>query len=133
MTDNTATKCEYILLENGIHQFILLEGSLAGADAFLSQLEQIYQTRDENSAPLLVLSDSSNASLPISYSMQRSKELRDKYPNIGSIYTATLTSRIVEARLADSMMRLMRFKNTRMRFFDSARRDQAIEWLLQQE
>jgi hypothetical protein len=96
-------------------------------------MEQIYQARDENSTPLLVLADSANASLPISYSMQRGKELRDKYPNTGSVYTATLTSRIVEARLADSMMRLMRFKNTRMRFFDSGHRDEAIEWLLQQQ
>lgn len=132
MTDTpTLEKCEHIVLSSGVHQFTLTEGTMAGVDAFLGALEQIYQTRDENSAPLLVLADSGNVSLPINYSMQRGKELRDKYPRIGKLYTATLTSRLLEARLADSMVRLMRFPNTQMRFFEQERRDEALDWLLQ--
>lgn len=132
MTDfQLLEKCEHLLLSNGVHQFTITEGTMAGVDAFLGSLEQIYQTRDEHSAPLLVLADSGNVSLPINYSMQRGKELRDKYPRIGKLYTATLTSRLLEARLADSMVRLMRFPNTQMRFFEQTRRDEAIDWLLQ--
>lgn len=132
MTDTPILeKCEHIVLSNGIHQFTMTEGTMAGVDAFLGNLEQLYQNRDANSEPLLVLADSGNVSLPISYATQRGKELRDKYPNIGYLYTATLTSRLLEARLADSMVRLMRFPKMQMRFFEQARRDDAIDWLLQ--
>ncbi|MEP7294368.1 MAG: hypothetical protein ABI835_21440 [Chloroflexota bacterium] len=130
MTDNTALRCEHTLLENGIHQFTIHDSTMAGADAYLNGLEHLYQTRTDISQPLRVLLNGGGMSLPISYTIQRGKVLMTKYPNLGKIRTAILTERMIEARLADSLMRLMPFANTRVRFFEQSRRSDAIQWLL---
>ena len=43
---------------------------------------------------------------------------------------AILADGFIEIRLVDSFMRVMRFPNTRVRFFRTSRRDDAVTWLL---
>ena len=104
---------------------------MSGANAFMDALEELYRPRSATDKPLRILVVNGPGALPINYSLQRGKELTDKYPNVGKIRIALLSDSAFEARLVDSFMRLMRFPSIRMRFFDVARRDESERWLLQ--
>lgn len=125
--------CQYILHDNGIHEFIIGESSLEGAYSYLEQIEPIYATRTNDSPALRVIINSTGESLPMNYGLlQSTKALLDKYPNIGMTYTAVLTNDTVAARLADLFIRMVRYPGVIARFFDQAHRDDAIQWLLKQ-
>jgi hypothetical protein len=128
--DSVAEKCEHILHSNGLHEVILKEFGMSGADAFLSQIERMYQGRTATDAPLLLIMNSPG-SLPISYSLQRGKELMTKYPDVGSLRVAVLSDSLFETHLVDSFMRLMRFPGIKMRFFAAAKRSDAEKWLFE--
>ncbi|MEO8393823.1 MAG: hypothetical protein ABI700_12600 [Chloroflexota bacterium] len=131
MTENTQPKCVHDLLENGVHQFSLVDSSMASAEAYMQELEKIYALRTPASPTLHILFDAGNGTLPISFTMQRGKELVAKYPNVGKVCIATLTDKMVEIRIVDSLMRVIRLPNTRLRFFGLSRREDALKWLLQ--
>ncbi|MBI1256875.1 MAG: hypothetical protein GC204_05350 [Chloroflexi bacterium] len=124
-------KCTHTVLENDIHEFALADSSIASYEAYMQILEKIYELRTADSPTMRTLFDSGKTNLPISYSMKRGKELMDKFPHVGKIRTAILTDSLFETHLVDSFMRLLRFPNTHVRFFAVSRRDEAIEWLLQ--
>src|SRR4051794_30883604 len=131
MTDVLSPKCIHKLHESGIHEFILTESTLACYEEFLVEVSQVYAERNVQSPTLRSLIDSTKSNLPISYSVKRGKEILDKFPNVGKIRSATLTDSQFEMHLVDGFLRIMRFQNTRVRFFDANRRDEAIHWLLQ--
>jgi hypothetical protein len=131
MTDIPSSKCIHKLHENGIHEFILTESTLVCYEEFLLEVSQVYAGRNEQSPTMRSLIDSRKSSLPISYAVKRGKETMDKFPNIGKIRTATLTDSRFETHLVDSFLRIMRFQNMRVRFFDADRREDAAAWLLQ--
>lgn len=133
MTDSIDPKCKHTIHPNGVHEFSLTDSSIASAEAYIHELEEIYLTRTPSSPTLRCLFDGGTGTLPISFTMQRGKELITKFPNIGLIRTASLTDKMVEIRLATSFMRLIRFPNTSVRFFELSRRDDAIAWLLQDD
>ena len=134
MTTNTQpSNCTHILHENGVHEFILANASIDSYEAYMQELAKIYATRQPDDPPVRTLFDSSKINLPISYSMKRGKELMDRFPNVGKIRTAILTDSVVEIRIVDSFVRLLRFSNTRLRFFDVSKRDEAVAWLLQED
>jgi len=133
MSDSDQPKCIHTLHENGIHEFSLADSSMASAEAYMQELEKIYLTRTPDSPTLRCLFDGGTGTLPINFTMQRGKELASRYPNVGVIRIATLTDKLIEIRLATSFMRLIRFPNTNVRFFELSRRDEAIDWLLQDD
>ena len=132
MTDPTndpiEAKCHHILHPNGMHELTLTEFGMAGANAFLTQIERLYQGRTDKDTPLLLIMNSPG-SLPINYSLQRGKEMMSKYPNVGLLRVAVLSDSLFETHLVDSFMRLMRFPTVKMRFFDAAKRSDAEKWL----
>jgi hypothetical protein len=129
-TDPINAKCEHILHPNGLHEFILREFGMSGADAFLTRMEQLYQGHTSKNPPLLLIMNSPG-SLPISYSLQRGKEMMAKYPDIGPLRVPVLSDSLFETHLVDSFMRLMRFPTVKMRFFDAAKRADAEHWLFE--
>ncbi len=133
MITDIDAQCEHVLHENGIHELILKEFGIRGTDAYFLQLERLYQNWTNLDEPLRIMLNSAGGSLPISYAMQRGKELSAKYPKLGRIYTATLTDNAMEAHIVDTFLRLVHFKGTQVRFFENRDRDQAIEWLLKQK
>ena len=133
MTQTIKAKCTHTLLENDIHEFSLADSSVSSYEAYMQQLEKIYQVRTLASPPMRTLFDSVGIRLPISVSMKRGKQLMDKYPNVGRIRTAILTDSFVEVRLVDSFVRLLRLQNTRLRFFAPSHRNEAIAWLLEED
>lgn len=123
--------CQYVLDENGIHEFIIQLSSLEGAYSYLEQIEPIYAAHTGASSPLLVIINSTGESLPMNYGLlQKARALLDKYPDIGTTYTATLTDDFITAHLADLFIRMVRHPGIVVHFFERARRDDAIEWLL---
>ena len=131
MIDRIDELCEHIVHENGIHELILREHGTRGADAYLEQIELLYQAWANLDDPLLVLLNPEGGSLPISYTMQRGKELSARYPGRREVYTATLTDNTMEARIVDTLLRVMNFAGIQVRFFEDRRRADAINWLLQ--
>lgn len=131
MSEPSKPLCEYLLHDNGIHEFILGESRMEAAYAYLEQIEPIYNARSNDSPPLLVIINSIGESLPMNYNLlQSTKALLDKYPNIGMTYTAILTNDFVAARLADLFIRMVRYPGVTARFFDQAHRDDGVQWLL---
>ncbi len=130
MIDRIDEFCKHISHENGIHELILHEHGTHGADAYLDQLEQLYQAWSNPDEPLLILLNPQGGSLPISYTMRQGRELSARYPNRGEVYSATLTDNVMEARIVDTFLRTMNFRGIHVRFFDDRFRDQAIDWLL---
>jgi hypothetical protein len=130
MTTSNKPKCEHILHANGIHEFLLADSSIASLEAYYQALANLYQLRTADSPTMHVLLNSVGMEMPISYAMKRGKQLKDEYPDIGATHTAILADGFIEIRLVDSFMRVMRFPNTRVRFFRTSRRDDAVTWLL---
>ena len=133
MNATSPSRCTHIIHANGIHEFSLIDSSIDSVEAYFQELGKIYQLRTPDDPPLRTLFDSEKTNLPISYSMKRGKELLDRFPNVGRVRVATLTDRVVEIRIVDSFVRLLRFPNIRLRFFALSRRDDAIDWLLQDD
>ena len=134
---NTSTssesKIDYTLREDGIHEFTLHDASMTTVDAYYAMLEPIYDARPANaSEPIRMIMNVPKKSLPFNYMMKRANEIMAKYPNLGTICSATITSNIAEARIADTFMRIIRLPGVRVRFFPTSERDKAIKWLLEQ-
>ena len=132
MINSIDVPCEHVRHDNGIHELILREHGMRGADAYLEQLEQLYQTWINLEEPLLVILNPDGGSLPISYTIQRGKELSERYPSRGEVYTATLTSNTMEARIVDTFLQMIGFTGVQVRFFEDRYRADAINWLLEQ-
>ncbi|HVU12765.1 MAG TPA: STAS/SEC14 domain-containing protein [Phototrophicaceae bacterium] len=130
MSDNIEPKCECVKRADGIYELTFHAFNVAAVDEFIAVLEGLYKDRTPSDPALCILANSPG-SLPINYALQRGKELMSKYPNVGLVRVAVITDSAFEARLADSMVRLMRFATIRMRFFLSSRLDDACEWLLE--
>ncbi|MEO8393824.1 MAG: STAS/SEC14 domain-containing protein [Chloroflexota bacterium] len=126
--DPIESKCAHIAHANGMHEFMLKEFGMSGADAFITQIERLYKGHTSKNPPLLLIMNSPG-SLPISYSLQRGKEMMAKYPDLGVLRVAVLSDSLFETHLVDSFMRLMRFPTVKMRFFDAAKRAEAEQWL----
>jgi hypothetical protein len=130
MNDNTDSKVDYTLHPDGIHEFAVKEASLRAVDAYYSQLEHLYKARTDNSKPLLLLMITPRQSLPLNAMIQRGKELMAKYPNLGTICSATVGGNATEAKIADTFLRILRLPGVQVRFFSE--REDAIKWLLEQ-
>ena len=128
--DPIETKCKHILHPTGLHEFLLTDFTMSGADAFLTQIGRLYEGRTGTDAPLLLIMNSPG-SLPINYSLQRGKELMSQYPDVGIVRIAVLSDSLFETHLVDSFMRLIRFPGIKMRFFASTKRSEAEKWLVE--
>jgi hypothetical protein len=136
MNDNSDSKVEYILRPDGIHEFTVKESSVSAVDAYYVELDRIYKARHDthdNSQPVRLLTLPPKRGMPLDYMMQQAKRLLAKYPNVGTICSATLSDSLMETRIVDSFMRVVRLPGVRVRFFPINRRDDAIRWLLDQK
>lgn len=133
MTEQHQQKCIHDILDNGIHKFTLSESSMAGAEAYLAELETLYAARTATSPTLRVLLDPGLGGLPINFTMQRGKELIAKYPNVGIIRTALLSDKTVAVHMVNSLLRVARFPHIQTSYFTRTHQNDAIQWLLKDE
>jgi hypothetical protein len=127
MSEFTGTLCEYHVLENGIHEFVMLEFSRVGVDAFAEKIIAMNATLSPDAAvPLLI--DSSRGTQPVNYLMTRMREINRTSPRFeerGRI--ALIHQPGVIVAIVDSMMRI--FPAVRVRIFSPDEREAAIHWL----
>lgn len=123
-----AAKCEYRVLENGVHEFVMYEFSRDGVDEFVAAVDRMNQATP---AHLLryVLIDSTRGTQPLSYLFQRLREL-SRSMNMSEqkgARVAVLLQSSVMAGIIGGMMRIFPMINAR--FFSPTDRDAALVWL----
>lgn len=128
MSQQTHDLCEYVVHENGIHEFIMLDFSRAGVDAFAEKINLMTATAlpSSVSAPLLI--DSSRGTQPLNYLVKRMREIQQAYPQPderGKI--AMLHQPNIMVAIVNGMAQV--FPKVQVRFFRPDEREQAVRWL----
>jgi hypothetical protein len=123
------TGCEYQVLDNGIHEFVLLDFSRAGVDTFVEAVEQMNKAIPPG-APRPILVDSSGGVLPLNYAFSRMRTMSTATATGNTpSKTAILMQPGVMIGIVGGMMRI--FPLLRVRFFRPGERQAAIDWLLE--
>jgi hypothetical protein len=127
MSEYLQTRCDYQVHENGIHEFVMLEFSRAGVDAFGEKLHVMNATLPPGTnAPVLV--DSSRGTQPIRYMFNQMRELNRTAPKASARSRVALIHKPgVIATMVDGMMGI--FPQVRVRIFSPEERDTALRWL----
>jgi hypothetical protein len=126
MTESTGTLCEYRVLENDIHEFVMLDFSRAGVDAFIEALKHM------NSTPLSghyrpILVDSGGGVQPMNYMFQRLRTLPTA-PARHHFKVAMLLQPGIVGSIVGTMVRV--FPRLNVRLFLPHERQAAMDWLL---
>ncbi len=119
--------CEYRLLDNGIHEFILKDFTRAGVDAFIESIQEMHRNFPIDT-PRPVLIDSSGGMHPISYLFTRLRTLPHGNSNARSRLAMVMQSHTL-ANVVGGLARV--FPRLQIRFFKATERDIAIAWLLE--
>lgn len=124
--------CKYRRLENGIHEFIMMEASRAAVDDFIKALEYMMQTIPPDTVSTPTLMDSSVGVQPIRYIFSRINDfMRTNGQNTTeSNKFALILPNSTLTRTVDMMMRA--FPNLNTRIFSPGDREKAITWMLDQ-
>lgn len=129
-----ASICDYVVLPNGIHEFIFREETKRAIDVWLEHTEHIYQTAPPDKRVLFILDGSDVENLPLSYSYPRIKALNAKYPNKPPSRGVLIYSSGILNSLIGAFARLSsRGARDESRFYHKNKRDEAIQWLLEAE
>src|SRR5688572_629571 len=67
-------------LENGIYEFIFLEGSIATVDAWMAQVVEINRQYNRDDT-VRYIADGSNVDMPVAYTFLQSKEFVRRNPD----------------------------------------------------
>jgi hypothetical protein len=123
----TATRCEYRVLETGVHEFVMLEFSRAGVDAFVAAIERMNAAiPPELPRPILV--DSGRGVQPLSYLFTRLRMVSTGVSGQPGSRLALLLQPGMMVSIVGGMMRI--FPQLSVRFFRPDEREAALEWLL---
>lgn len=123
--------CTHELLEHGVHAFSFKQQNRRAVEVYIGQLASLYATRDARSPVLRILVDGTDGLGPINYGIKLGRELNRQYPDHGKVRIAFLIDNPTVAHLIDTMVRLMRLKNEKFRYFTSEQRETALTWLLE--
>src|SRR5690349_20300471 len=118
------TECEYRVLDNGIHEFVMTDFSRAGVDAFIEALKHM------NTIPLSgvyrpVLVDSGGGVQPMSYMFTRLRTLPPA-PARSRFKVALLLQSGMVGSIVGTMVRV--FPRLNVRLFLPDERETAIDW-----
>jgi hypothetical protein len=123
----SAARCLHNILDDGVHEFVMLEFSRAGVDAFAAALQEMNASLPPGTlAPVLV--DSSQGTQPVSYMFTRMRELNKVAPKSKTRSRVALLHKPgIIATITDGMMGI--FPQVRVRIFSPEHRDVALQWL----
>jgi hypothetical protein len=126
MTDEQKPRsCEHRVLDGGIHEFVMLEFSRAGVDAFLDMVNDFTHSSDFG-APFLV--DSSAGDQPVQYLFSRLQVMYRTTPKAPQPYKIALLHKpSLTSSLLQGLMRI--FPQARLRLFHAHEREAALAWL----
>lgn len=130
---NQSTLCEQRVLDNGIEEYVLLEGSRAAVDQYVDAIaEQWQRAQDEAILHRHVLVDLRQAQdLPIVYTYNRFQHLLRIYSEYAPVRVAYLYNQGFLYKVAQTLVILLRLRLYDIRFF--AHREQAVQWLLSED
>ncbi len=120
--------CIYRIHENGIHEFIILDFTRAGVDAFVKALEAMYEVAPAG-IPRPVLIDTSRGLSPLSYVFSKvPPAIRWDSNKSPESPIAILTSNNIVSGMISEMGR--RFLRMNLRLFTEHQYDEAVKWLV---
>lgn len=130
MPEPAEPNCVYRLLDNSVHEFVLMRGSRATIDEFIAQIEQVVQTTPAD-VKRLILIDNSRALQPLNYALWRLRQLALVFPQqkgsrVAVILYSTMTVTIMQGML-------YAYPQINARFFRRGERDDALAWLLAEQ
>lgn len=129
MTQTTEQLCQHHILENNIHEFVILDYSHKGADAFVTEfMKMIAQNKQDQVS--LVLADSSRGSLPLKYVFDRMRTIYTTLPK------SARKSRVALIHRPDIILGLVGglvrgFPQSNLQIFKPDEREAALRWLRQ--
>ena len=133
MTESaTTTGCEYILTEQGIHQFIFRESTKEAIDDFFRKLEHVF-TITPNAGTNRYIVDITQAGerdVSLVTNVQRFRRLETLFPNRPRGRTVILHRPGLAYSFIDSFIRAIAPSRDITRFFPVDKRDEAMMWLL---
>jgi hypothetical protein len=139
MLQKQSQRCKYNLLDNGIHEFIILEATRAAADDYFDALEALVEKLlAEGATPndiVRVLADFCTAgNPPMNHMYQRSRRLLDRYPvhpktRFANVHRSNFLLSIAQAFVS----LLTAATRDKARIFVDCDREAAIAWLLEDQ
>ncbi|MEZ4668931.1 MAG: hypothetical protein R3E39_13575 [Anaerolineae bacterium] len=132
---STSKGCEYSQIENGIHLFVFHDASKVVIDEFFQQLEQILAGSDKNDIAryIIDITQSGEQEVSLVANTQRFRRLETLYPNRARGRTVILHKPGLKYSFIDAFIRALAPNRDITRFFEVAKRDEAIQWLLSQK
>jgi hypothetical protein len=127
MSTPVQTRCEYKVLEDGIHEVIVYDFSRAGADEFLKVLEQIRLDLGAEDVSSVII-DSSRGTLPINYTFTRVRQMGVRTWRDGSKIAVLAQSGVMIGMFSHLLRMLPRLN---LRLFTQDKRQAALDWLRQ--
>lgn len=123
--------CQYRVLANGVHEFIMQESSRAAVDDFIDALEEMVTLIPPGTAAPMLL-NSVVGIQPISYIFGRVRDLTRKYPPPPPGQRSKIAMMFKPNILIDTIDMMMRsFPNVKVRFFKPDEREAALAWLIE--
>lgn len=124
-------RCEYIHLENGVHQFVFYESSKQAIDDFFRDLEHILvSTPHTETARYLIDITQGSREISLTTLVQRFRRLETHFPHRARGRSAILHKPGLMLSVIDSFIRTLAPSRDMTRFFPVERRDDALAWLL---
>jgi hypothetical protein len=124
--------CSYILHDNGIHEFILMEATRRGVDQLVELINQLYDktTPDETVYEII---EFRGGMPPISYAVQRAREQLARYPKMPKLRAVILydTDLFISFIIPLANVIFSRVNNLNVKYYPKSNREAAIAWLLQ--
>ena len=126
--------CEYVLRPDGIHEFTFREGSRRSVDIWLDKTEEIFPTLIGREWARFLIDGSNIDSIPMAYAYPRLKALTKNYPNRPPTRGVILYRHGVLIPLIEAFAKLAgRGTEDDVRFIHVSKREEAIQWLLEEE
>lgn len=125
--------CKYIEHENGIHEFVFEKNDDEGADILIAGMERLFKRHSLNDIILVIIDFHKPKNPPILYTFRQAVQMYQRHPNHPYVRAAYLYNPgfvISTVKMYTSILR--QDKKNQRQFYQHHRRDEAINWLLQQ-
>jgi hypothetical protein len=132
MDEQEQKYCIYTQLDNGIHEFIFTESSRAALDEMANHIKEILKNTPDDAPPTSYLASSNEVELlPLSYLRTQTRKLiklrpANREPGRLAVLYDGYWGNIVNVVLTMIL-------KSNLRFFRTAKREDAIEWLLRKK
>ncbi len=126
--------CEHIEHENGIHEIMLYRGTRQGVDCYIEQVGALFDRLSSEDTLRYILNATVCDQLPpINYFVNRSNTYQQEHSELGQGRLVILYNRTPFWTVISSIINMLniRYRGALvMKMIEGSKREQAIEWLL---